>query len=195
MEDQPLCVFAVKTEPPSLRRVREALLRAGHPAGIGLDYAGEATEEELDQPDWETLTLRWNEPEFHEIALIEQDVVGEEEEADTLLARARRFAESSADVAGQMIVLEHLDRTRIVYSVEIYYPLIEDDDHPGWGGLDVVLRAIAQETDGLIYAEPEGFWDADGELILTEEEETESLVIPDLLSPKWSISKDEHSDR
>jgi hypothetical protein len=173
--DQPLIVFALEPTAPPLRFLRTELRAAGYPVGIGVGIAGEATETELDAPDWEAAFLRWAEPETHEVALVERSVRGEEEEADILIAQATQFAAARPESAGRLIIEDHLRRTQVVYAWQILPALLADDDHPAWDALDVALRALAERTEGIIYAEAEGFYDADGELLLAEDETAEAL--------------------
>ena len=173
MEDQPLLVFAVSRSAPPLRVLRDALRDAGHPVEFGTGAVGEATQEELDATHWEAVFARWMEPEMHEVWLIERMVRGEDEEAETAIDQGLRLAADFADAAGQWIVNDHLRRTQVVYIVEILPALFADEDHPAWVALDVALRSLAQNTQGLIYAEAEGFYDANGEMILAETGEEE----------------------
>jgi hypothetical protein len=168
MEDQPLLVFALLRDAPPLHVLRDALRAAGHPVEFGVGTAGQATEAELESPHWEAAFARWIEPEMHEVWLIERMARGEDEEAEEAIARGLRLAASFSDAAGQLIVSDHLRRTQAVYLLELLPALFDDEDHPAWTALDVVLRTLAQHTDGLIYAETEGFYDADGEMILAE---------------------------
>ena len=98
MEDEPLFVFAVERAAPPLRLLRDALHAAGYPAGIGTGIAGEASEEELGRTDWEAAFVRWQEPELHEVWLIERDIIGEDPQAENAVA-----AESSKTVLQKLI--------------------------------------------------------------------------------------------
>ncbi len=168
LEDQPLALFALKSEAPPLRLLRDALLKAGHPAGIGVDIAGEATETELDARDWDAAFVRWTQPELHEVYLIERNPRGSDEIADALVAQGLHGIEALSDTAGRLIVSDHLRRTQAVYAIQILPALVADEDHKGWEALDIVLTTLAGQTDGLIYAATEGFYDSDGELLLSE---------------------------
>src|SRR5258708_1312486 len=118
MEDQPLCVFAQEREGMPLRILRDTLQAAGYPAGIGMNIAGEATDAELDATDWEAAFIRWSEPELHEVAYLERDLPDEDEQAAHTLAKARRVATETSDVAGSLIVREHLGKTQTVYAFQ-----------------------------------------------------------------------------
>jgi len=172
MQNQPLIVYALESAAPPLRSLLEALQDAGFAAAeFGVRIAGEASEEELSSPVWEAAFLRWRDPETHEVVLIERDRTGEDEEADRIVAEALRQVTNSSDLAGQMIVADHLRRTHTVYAAQILPALLTDDDHPAWAALDILLRCLAALTNGLIYVESEGYCDADGEMLLAELDE------------------------
>ena len=176
MENLPLRVFALELDAVPLRAVVEALEAAGQPAEISVSIAGSAEDEDLDDLNWEAAFLRWKTPELHEVALLERDVREKDEEADAAIASGLRLIANSTDAAGQLIVADHLRRTQTVYFLQILPALIADDDHPGWAALDLVLRCLAAHSNGLIYAEGEGFFESDGELLLDEsEDERESF--------------------
>jgi hypothetical protein len=168
VEDQPLFVFALQRAAPPLRLLRDALTGAGYPAGIGTGIAGEASDEELDRTDWEAAFVRWKEPELHEVWLIERDLMGEDPQAENAVANALRHTANVADSAGRLIATDHLRRTQAVYMCQILPALLADDDHPAWAALDIALRCLAENAEGLIYADDEGFYDADGEILLDE---------------------------
>ncbi|HZO87793.1 MAG TPA: hypothetical protein VFB38_05595 [Chthonomonadaceae bacterium] len=168
MEDHPLLVFAIERAAPPLRALRDALQAAGYPAGIGVGTVGEATEEQLDSTDWEAAFIRWTEPNPHEVALVERALCEREEEAANAVAQALRLVANYPESAGRLIVADHLRRIQAVYAWQLYDPLLADEDHPAWEALDVALRTLAQQSDGIIYAQAEGFYDADGEMLLLE---------------------------
>jgi hypothetical protein len=167
MPDYPLIVFAADAAIP-LTALRDLLLTEGLPANFGVDIAGEATDEQLSDPEWEIAFLRWLEPEVHEVALIEPMDREKEEEAQRLISHHLYRIARLSDVAGRLIVANHLNRTRIVYAVQILPALLAEDSHDAWNALDILLRFLAQTSDGVIYAEAEGYCDADGELLLGE---------------------------
>jgi hypothetical protein len=171
VNENPLLIFALSAEAPTLRVLRDALREAGYPVSFGTEIAGEAVEEALDAADWEAAFLRWNEPEMHEVALLERMDCGVDEEGRRLVSEAMNRILESEDEAGRLIVASHLQQTTAVYAMELLDALFTDEDHPAWAAFDVLLRAIAEKTDGLIYVEEEGFMDADGELLLDETEE------------------------
>ena len=84
MPDCPLIVFATSGAAIPLAALSDALLAEGAPANLGVDIAGEATDEQLNDPDWEAALLRWLEPEVHEVALIER-MSREDDEANSSL--------------------------------------------------------------------------------------------------------------
>ena len=174
MENIPLRVFALEFDAVPLRAVQEALEATGYPAELGVAIAGSANEEELDAPDWEAAFVRWKAPELHEVALLERDEREKDEEADAAIASGLRLIANSTDLAGQMIVADHLRRTQTVYQIQLLPAILAQDDHPAWAALDVALRCLAAHSNGLIYAEGEGFFESDGEMLLSEiDEDTE----------------------
>jgi hypothetical protein len=168
VNENPLLVFALSPEAPALRILQDTLREAGFPVSFGTDIAGEALEDALDDPDWEAAFLRWNEPEMHEVALLERMDCREDEEGLRLVSEAMNRILESEDEAGRLIVASHLQLTTTIYALQLLDALFTDEDHPAWVAFDVLLRAIAEKTEGLIYAENEGFMDADGELLLDE---------------------------
>jgi len=173
MEDNLLRVYGI--EPGSdglpLRTILGALRTAGYPVAFLTGIAGETTDEELDADAWDAAFIRWNEPQIHEIALIERDLVADSEETRIYLSQTIQSVMNHADLVGQTIVANHLRKTVSIYSVQILPALLESDDHDGWAALDVALRCIAAQVDGLIYVPGEGFCDCDGELILADDED------------------------
>ncbi len=175
--EQALTVFAIREEAVTLRTILDALQKGGFPAGIGVEIAGDATDAQLDDPDWSSAFARWHEPELHDVWLLSRDVIGVDEEASEAVARAARYALGRAESADKLIVADHLGRTRTVYTCQILPAMLDADfagvldaeDHPAFGALDVVLRVLADNTDGLIYAHGQAFYDADGEPLLAEE--------------------------
>jgi hypothetical protein len=168
MEDQLLLVLSCDASGFPLRTLLGALRSAGHPATLSAGIAGEASEAELDSEEWEAVFVRWTEPELHDVALIEKDIVAESDTARQLIASSRRRIANNTDPGGEILVADHLRRTEAVYAVQVLPALVEAEDHAAWGALDVVLRCIAAETSGLIVVPGEGYCDADGELILAE---------------------------
>ena len=167
MEDYPLIVFAVEPKPIPLSILFDTLVLEGYPAHFSFGIAGEANAADLASDEWDTAFLRWTEPELHEICLLEVSDATEEEAAKTLHS-FRKLVSKSRDEAGKLIVLNQLNAAKTVYGVQVLPALIENEDHPAWEALDSMMRALAQHSSGLIYAESEGFCDADGELMLAE---------------------------
>lgn len=176
LEDMPLLVFAVSQETPTLRELLVILLSAGFPVSLGTEAAGEADDEALDNPEWEAAFVRWNEPEMHEVALLERMVCAEDEEGLKQVTDAMNRILASSDQAGKLIVGAHLQQTQVVYALQLLDALFTDEDHPAWGAFDVLLRTLADITDGMIYAESEGYLDAEGELLLSEEDTAEEVT-------------------
>lgn len=172
MNENPLLVYALHVDAPPLRALLDTLREAGYPVSFGTETAGEAMEEALDAPDWEAAFLRWNEPEMHEVALLERMNCEEDEEGLRLVTEAMHRILDSDDEAGRLIVAHHLQQTATVYALNLLDALFTDEDHPAWAAFDVLLRSLAEITDGLIYAEDEGFCDPTGELLLAESEDT-----------------------
>lgn len=179
MDEQVLCVFAIRETTPPLRVLQQAFEAARVPAVVSIALAGPATPEDLESTDWDAVFIRWSEPEIHDVAVIERDLVGDEEEADTAIVQAKRNLARSADLGGKIIVLNHLDQTSVVYTMQVMPPLISDEDHPAWGVLDAPLRAIARNSEGVIFAEAAGFFDAEGEPIVSEDLDADEAAIYD----------------
>jgi hypothetical protein len=171
MEDQALLVFALDREVLPLRLLRDALREAGYPAGIGIGIVGGASDAELDATDWDAAFVRWNEPEVHEVYLIERETVGGDAGTDRIIAQALTRLTDLPESAGKLIVADHLSKTQTLYSCQVLPALFADEDHPAWAALDVVLRCLAETTDGIIYAEAEGYYDPIGDMLLDETEE------------------------
>jgi hypothetical protein len=178
IQDQPLIVFSLAEDAVPLRNVVRTMRAADCPVSVSVDIAGEATAEQLDAPDWDTAFVRWETPELHDVYLLERDRVGVDEEADLVLAAALKAAVTiPLESAGRLIVLNHLRRTRTIYGVQVLPALVADDDHLGWSALDVALRTLAAEGDGIIFAVSEGFYDEDGEPLLAIDELSELAEI------------------
>ncbi len=179
MPDCPLIVFSTSDTVIPLAALRDALLAEGAPATIGVDIAGEATDEQLNDPDWEAALLRWMEPEVHEVALIERLVRDTDGEAEEFVTQHAAKIAADVDVAGRMIVDDYLGRTRVVYAVQLLPALLAEDGHEAWGALDELLRMLARASDGLIYVKSEGYCDADGELLFGESDELNAVNAED----------------
>ena len=167
MEDYPLVIFAENPTPLSLSILYDALVLEGRPAQFSFGIAGEATAAELASTEWDTAFLRWTEPELHEICLLEVISTTETEAQETLKV-FQKLVSRNSDTAGKLIIQNHLQRTKTIYGIQILPALLESEDHPAWEALDLLTRNIAQSTEGMIYAEAEGFCDAEGELMLAE---------------------------
>ena len=178
-EAQPLLVFCAAESAVPLRAVAETMRSADCPVSISVDIAGPATAEQLDATDWQTAFVRWETPELHDVYLLERDVVRADDEADEALVAALRAATAQPQSAGRIITLDHLRRTKTVYAVQVLPALIADEDHLAWSALDVALRTLAAEGEGIIFAVGEGFYDEDGEPLLAIDE-TEAPLLPPL---------------
>jgi hypothetical protein len=179
VDDIPLRIFALTAEAPPLRILRDALIAAGYPIQLTLNIVGEASEEDLSLTDWEAAFVRWTQPELHEICLIERSLTGEEDEAVEAIATSLRIIVNTTDIAGGLIVGDHVRRSEAIYDLEILPALLADEDHPGFAALDVLMRTLATHTNGIIYVPFEGFCDADGEILLSVEDTPNSLMEPD----------------
>ena len=180
MDEMPLRIFALTAEAPPLRVLRDALTAAGYPIQLTLNIVGEASEEDLALTDWEAAFVRWKEPELHEICLIERILTAEEDEAVEAIATGLRVIVNTTDVAGGLIVGDHVRRSEAIYDLEILPALVADEDHPGFAALVVLMRTLAAHTNGIIYVPFEGFCDADGEILLAEEDTPNPLMEPDI---------------
>ncbi len=179
MDDIPLCVFALSEVAPTVGVLLNALTSAGYPAQISLGIVGEAGEEDLTLTDWDAAFVRWTKPELHDVCLIECSRVSEEDEAAEAISLALQKIVNTTDPAGGLIMGDHLRRTEAVYDIQLLPALLADEDHSGWSALDVLLRPLAAHTKGIIYVPAEGFCDADGEILLSEEDTPNPLMEPD----------------
>jgi len=179
MEDIPLRIYALSGDAPPLRILRDTMVEAGFPIQLTLDIVGEASEEDLDLTDWEAAFVRWTQPELHEICLIERSLASDEDEAVEAIASGLRLVVNTTDLAGGLIVGDHVRRSEAVYDLELLPALLADDDHSGWAALDVLMRTLATHTQGIIYVPFEGFCDADGEILLSVEDTPNSQMEPD----------------
>lgn len=166
-------VFAQREQAVPLRTLDQALRKAGYPVSLSLSIAGEASDEQLDALDWEAAFVRWGEPEVHDVYLLAR-APANETDARATIAQAIRVANNHPVSAGQLIVADHLRRTRTVYEVQILPAVLDNEDHLAWEALDTLLRRLAVEAEGMIHAEGGGFFDADGEPLLSEEDEDEN---------------------
>jgi hypothetical protein len=174
MEIQPLMVYSIQADAPLLIGLQKALDDEGHPMVFGVNIAGDAEGEALVGRDWDAIFVRWKEPESHEIAVLERELVAEDADAKGILRTALESVAQSDDEAGVLIVKDHLQKTQAIYALELMPTLMDNDEHPGWEGLDTLLRALAEQTEGLVYAQGEGFCAADGELLLIETPDDET---------------------
>lgn len=170
----PLLVFSLNVQAPPLRHLLVPMQEAGFPVALGTGIVGEAGAEALDNPEWDAAFVRWNLPEMHEVALLERMVCDEDEEGMVRVTEAMNQVLQWEDQAGRLIVAAHLQQTQAVYALQLLDALFTDEDHPAWGAFDILLRVLADHTDGLIYVEGEGYLDADGELLLSEEDASAS---------------------
>ncbi len=175
--DQPLTIFALDEPAVPLRTIADTMNAADCPVSISVGIAGEATPEELDALDWETAFVRWETPEIHDVYLLERDVVGADEEAEQAVRAAVQAAGNEVESAGRLIVIDHLRRAKTVYAVQVLPALLADEDHLAWSALDVLLRTLAANSQGIIYAVGEGFYDEDGEALVGQDEPIESLEV------------------
>jgi hypothetical protein len=180
MAEYPLIVFGAEDAAIPLIALRDVLLPEGAPASFAVDIAGEATAEQMSDPAWEASFLRWHDPEIHDVALIERTVRDGDEEAEQLVSSHLSRVARLPDVAGRMIVADHLNKSRVVFTVQLLPALLLEDAHDAWGAIEILLRLLAQSSDGLIYAEAEGYCDADGELLLAESDDLNPVSMEEL---------------
>jgi hypothetical protein len=172
-----LQVFSTDIEGFALRTLQGALRSAEYPATLGVGIAGEATDAEMEATDWDAAILRWSTPELHEVALIDRELRADSKEAEAIIDSHVEMVANGDDPTGQLIVTDHLRKTRAVYSVQILPAMLVDEDHGAWAALDTVLRCIAAETGGLIWLAGEGYCDSDGELLLAENYDEEDELL------------------
>lgn len=175
LQEDALVVYSLDAEAVPLDTMWEALRGAGLPAEITVGIAGPASVEELTAPEWEAAFLRWRTPEIHEVAMVDRMIVGVDEEADLAITRGLAQALNYPESAGKLIVADHLRRVKTVYLWELLPALLAEEDHPAWEAIDIAIRSLAQESDGIVYAQSEGFYDADGEVLLGEGTEESEL--------------------
>ncbi len=168
MEFQPLMVFAIKPEAVPLLHLQNAIDAEGYPMSFGISIAGDAEGDALVGAEWDAIFVRWKEPEVHEVAVLERGTILDDEEAQEILAVAQQMIAGSDDEVGITIVADHLSKTQCIYALELMPALLDNDEHQAWEGLDTLLRSLAEYSDGLVYAQGEGFCAADGELLLLE---------------------------
>ncbi len=163
METAPLIVIGQRKDGIPLQALHEALQDAGFPTTFGVRIAGDATVEDLLSPDWDTAFLRWQKPELHDVIFLEKWIIGQETEAEDLLKLVSKEAKALPMSGGKLLVDVALESAKTFYTLDTLPALLSDDNHPAWGAIDVVLRTLAEWGEGIIYAEDEGFFDADGE--------------------------------
>ena len=168
MEIQPLMVFAQQADAVPLIRLQKALDAEGYPMSFSVSIAGDAVGDMLIGSEWEAVFVRWKEPEIHEVALLERGLVLDDPEAQDILNYAQQLIAQCDDEVGVTIVADHLSKTQCIYALELMPAILENDEHGAWEGLDILLRALAEHSDGLVYAQGEGFCAPDGELLLIE---------------------------
>ncbi|MBC7529626.1 MAG: hypothetical protein H7308_19025 [Chthonomonadaceae bacterium] len=176
----PLAIFALDTKIPPLRTLWSEAKEEEMPLQLGVFIAGEATEEELDAPEWESVFVRWTEPEIHDIALLETYTF-EEPEGEELSRKATELLSALPQDSSRFVLEQHLLNVKRLYVIQTLPALLDDEDHAGWDGIDLVLRVLADVTGGVIYAEGEGFYSAEGTPFYT----------PDLLLGNESEDEDE----
>jgi len=163
LESVPLIVIGQRKDGIPLQALHEALLEGGFPATFGVRTAGDATVEDLLSTDWETAFLRWQKPELHEVIFLEKWAIGQEAEAEALLKIVSKEAANLPMSGGKLLVDVVLESAKTLYTLDTLPALLDNEDHPAWGAIDVVLRTLAEWGEGIIYAEGDGFYDADGE--------------------------------
>lgn len=168
MEEAALMVFARQEITIPLSILDEALREGSLPARFGVRTAGDATEAELQSREWDAAFLRWQQPELHDVLLLERQVLGDDDEAEVALRNAQAYAASLPLSGGKLLIEEQLRETTVIYALYTLPALVTNDDHPAWDALNLLLCAIAIHTEGIIYAVEEGFYDSDGEPMVIE---------------------------
>ncbi len=161
-------VFAIKADSVPLIKLQNALDAEGYPMSFSVSIAGDAVGDALVGQEWDAIFVRWKEPEVHEVAVLERGTLLDDPEAQDILNYAHQIMTQSDDEVGVTIVADHLGKTQCVYALELMPAILDNDEHQAWEGLDVLLRALAEYSDGLVYAQGEGFCAPDGELLLIE---------------------------
>lgn len=169
-EDPALVVYSLARKAPPLRLLLGALKTEEYPAELSVGIAGAATDEDLDDPLWENVVVRWTVPELHEVFFVTRYLPGADEEATAAIDMALKNVTNRTDSAGRLIVTDHLKRTQAVYVFDVQLPMLDEEDHVAWDALDVALRTLAQASEGLIYGVGDGYYDTDGEMLLDDED-------------------------
>jgi hypothetical protein len=168
LEDAALIVVAKQVATPPLTLLDEVLRHGEYPARLGVRTAGDATVDELHSTAWDAVFLRWQKPEIHEVILIEKQILGMEEEATEILASLNRFTSTLPTSGGKLLIEEHLRETKVIYAFYTLPALLADADHPAWDAINALLCALADHTEGMIYALEEGFYDSEGEPMILD---------------------------
>lgn len=166
MDQYPLIVLSISRDAPPLRTLADDLIAAGQPVSLSIGVDGAASEAQLAAADWDAAFVRWDQPEVHEAWLIERAVLPEDEDAVKVVDALTAVLNQAPESAGKLIVRDQLERVRTLYLWTILPAMVDGEDHPAWSSLDIALRALADATEGLIYAAAEGYFDADGEPLL-----------------------------
>lgn len=171
MENYPLLALAKYPEGVPLQKLYEALLLEEYPARLRVGITGDISDEELAAPTWEAAFVCWTEPEVHEVCLILH--ISKQDEAFHPILQQQNQILSSMDTREPEypVIAEALRQVQALYAVQLMPALFDDEDHPAWESLDLILRCFAQFGDGFIYVEAEGYCDAYGELLLAEPEQ------------------------
>ncbi len=157
-EGDDLIVFSPQSVSFPLNKILTVLVDAGIPASMSVSAAGEADEADLLSREWDAVFIRWTEPELHDVLLLTRDNTDVDEDAAAILNAALDLTKAF-EGADRLLVEDHLRRTHSLYSVEFLPALLADEEHPAWDALDLLLAAIADASEGMVYAKGEGFFD------------------------------------
>ncbi len=168
----PFQVLALDSAPPALFSLQQPLQVLSMPVAFSVDGLQPAAQADMESREWDAAFVLWNAPELESLALVVRYTPGLEEEADSILEilGGKLGAEEASDMLQQ-----HISQTQAVYSLQPQAALLSDPDHDGWEMLEILLSTLAGQTNGIIYAEAAGFFDADMSLLLpdTNREEDE----------------------
>ncbi len=173
----PLAIFALDPEIPALRLLLNASQEEALPFQFGTSIAGEATPQELDAPEWESVFLRWTDPELHDVALLAVYLPEEPEGEDLLQSASALLAEGPKDNS-RAVLEQHLLSVKRIYALEPLPALRDAEEHEAWSGIDLILRTLAEASGGVIYAEGEGFYSPEGDPFYTPD-------VPELEEEEW----------
>ncbi len=171
-EPDPLQIFALDDYPPSLRTIQQEYWVQEAPISFSFGVSNDNDIADIDSTSWDAMFVRWMRPTVHDVCLVVCERRDNDEDAEALIDRALQRVGRQPKGEMQKIVVETLNASRIVISVQFLPALLDDQDHLAWDALGSIVSSLATLANGIIYVEGEGFYDdAMAPLVtLTEEE-------------------------